>query len=104
MMLNLIAVMKDRLAKIRNRADLSLKLLFLDGEEAFLSWSATDSIYGAKHLARKYSENRSVAKSTNEVITDLDRIDVFILLDLLGTPEPAFYSYFRDTERWFVCR
>ncbi|NWV15883.1 QPCT cyclotransferase, partial [Ptilonorhynchus violaceus] len=29
----------------------TLQLLFLDGEEAFEAWSATDSLYGARHLA-----------------------------------------------------
>lgn len=102
MMLNLIAVMKDDLAKIRNRTDLSLKLIFFDGEEAFVEWGPNDSIYGAKHLAVKYSNNKLVARSTNEEITDLHRIDVLMLLDLLGAPNPRFYSYFQDTEKWFV--
>lgn len=25
-----------------------------------------------------------------------------MLLDLLGAPDPKFYSYFVETERWFV--
>lgn len=102
MMLNLIAVMKDDLAKIRHKTDLSLKLIFFDGEEAFLEWGPNDSIYGAKHLADKYSKNRLLAKSTNEEITDLHRIDVFVLLDLLGAPDARFYSYFQNTEKWFA--
>ncbi|NWH18691.1 QPCTL protein, partial [Grus americana] len=32
-------------------AEVTLQLLFLDGEEAFGDWSATDSLYGARHLA-----------------------------------------------------
>lgn len=103
MLLNLIAVLKDRLAKIRNRTDLSLKLIFFDGEESFKeNFSDDDGIYGAIHLANKYHTNHTVAKSTNEVITDLDKIDVFVLLDLIGTPNPTFYSYYNNTEKWFV--
>lgn len=34
--------------------DISLQLIFFDGEEAFVSWSDTDSIYGARHLAAKW--------------------------------------------------
>ena len=34
----------------------SLRFLFFDGEEAFRDWTATDSIYGARHLASKWSE------------------------------------------------
>lgn len=26
---------------------------------------------------------------------------MLILLDLLGAPDPIFYSYFRDTEKWY---
>ncbi|NWV86371.1 QPCT cyclotransferase, partial [Dasyornis broadbenti] len=31
----------------------TLQLLFLDGEEAFEAWSDSDSLYGARHLAAK---------------------------------------------------
>jgi Peptidase family M28. len=27
--------------------------------------------------------------------------DVFVLLDLLGAPDPVFYNYFPKTEKWF---
>jgi hypothetical protein len=30
---------------------MGLQILFLDGEEAFISWTATDSLYGARYLA-----------------------------------------------------
>jgi hypothetical protein len=30
-------------------------MIFFDGEEAFKEWTATDSIYGARHLAQKWS-------------------------------------------------
>jgi glutaminyl-peptide cyclotransferase len=29
-------------------ADMTLQLVFFDGEEAFVSWTATDSVYGAR--------------------------------------------------------
>lgn len=31
--------------------DVTLQLIFFDGEEAFQKWTDTDSIYGARHLA-----------------------------------------------------
>ena len=34
-------------------ADYSLQLIFMDGEEAFRDWTATDSLYGARQLARE---------------------------------------------------
>lgn len=36
-----------------SQPDLSLQLIFFDGEEAFLHWSPQDSLYGSQHLARK---------------------------------------------------
>ncbi|KAL6413352.1 hypothetical protein AUP68_02861 [Ilyonectria robusta] len=54
-----------------------VQILFLDGEEAFLHWTDTDSLYGAR--------------------TPLDSISLFLLLDLLGTSEPRVPSYFLTT-------
>jgi glutaminyl-peptide cyclotransferase len=34
-----------------------LQLIFFDGEEAFVQWTDTDSLYGARHLAEKMSGN-----------------------------------------------
>ena len=31
-------------------ADLTLQLIFFDGEEAFVQWTDTDSIYGARYF------------------------------------------------------
>ena len=31
-------------------------MIFFDGEEAFVEWSDTDSIYGAKHLAKRWDD------------------------------------------------
>lgn len=36
-----------------SKLDLSLQLIFFDGEEAFLHWSPQDSLYGSRHLAPK---------------------------------------------------
>jgi len=36
--------------------DVTLQLMFFDGEEAFVTWTDTDSLYGARHRARKMSE------------------------------------------------
>ena len=36
--------------------DLTIQLVFLDGEEAFVEWTDTDSIYGARHLAKKWKK------------------------------------------------
>jgi Zn-dependent M28 family amino/carboxypeptidase len=37
-------------------------LVWLDGEEAFEQWSATDSLYGSRHLAQKWLADGTVSK------------------------------------------
>jgi Zn-dependent M28 family amino/carboxypeptidase len=37
-------------------------LVFLDGEEAFGEWSDTDSLYGSRHLAQKWSDDGTLSK------------------------------------------
>lgn len=71
-------------------------MIFFDGEEAFKEWSATDSIYGARHLAQKWSGLTYDYKGVSG--NHLDRIDVFVLLDLLGAKNPTIYSMNRSTE------
>jgi Zn-dependent M28 family amino/carboxypeptidase len=50
-----------------------LRLVFFDGEEAFVEWSEQDSLYGSRHLAAKWK-----ADGTTQ------RIGAFILLDMVG--------------------
>lgn len=99
MMLNLAKTMKNILKQARNNQDLSLKLIFFDGEEAFVNWGPNDSIYGAKHLAEIYHNSlRSI--STGETVSDLDKMDLFVLLDLIGHKGTKFYSNFENTKNW----
>ena len=35
--------------------DLTLQFIFFDGEEAFVTWTQRDSLYGARHLASKWA-------------------------------------------------
>ncbi len=51
----------------------SIWLLWTDGEEAFVKWSPTDSLYGTKHLAQKWQQDGTAKK-----------IKAFILLDMIG--------------------
>ncbi|CAG9773718.1 unnamed protein product [Ceutorhynchus assimilis] len=101
MMLNLAKVLKPQFDSIKSNSDLSLKLVFFDGEEAFDQWGPRDSIYGARHLAAKYNKNQNVLRSTGESVTDLQKIDLLILLDLIGHSNVNFYNYFPETSRWF---
>jgi glutaminyl-peptide cyclotransferase len=55
------------------REEPSVWLVWLDGEEAFQKWSATDSVYGSRHLAEKWQKDGTVKK-----------LKAFILLDMIG--------------------
>lgn len=83
-------------------ADTTLQLVFFDGEEAFKDWTDTDSVYGARHLAGKWSTTYIVPNSKRRLLghaslTELSTIEHIILLDLLGAPNPTIRSYFIDT-------
>ncbi len=51
----------------------SVWLLFDDGEEAVDKWSASDSLYGTRHLAAKWQNDGT-----------LKRIKAFLLADMIG--------------------
>ncbi|TLD14495.1 hypothetical protein PspLS_11150 [Pyricularia sp. CBS 133598] len=75
--------------------DMAVQLLFLDGEEAFASWTDTDSVYGARALASHWESSLNPAMSFYK--NPLDQISLFVLLDLLGSANPAVPSYFQTT-------
>lgn len=72
-----------------------IQIIFLDGEEAFKSWTATDSVYGARSLAEEWDNTVHAAQSTYK--TRLESISLFVLLDLLGASNPSIPSYFKTT-------
>ncbi|MBZ5524215.1 MAG: M28 family peptidase [Acidobacteriia bacterium] len=51
----------------------SIWLAFLDGEEAVDHWTATDSLYGSRHLAARWEQDGT-----------LPRIKAFLLADMIG--------------------
>lgn len=75
--------------------DRGLQILLLDGEEAFVTWTATDSLYGARALAQEWDESYNPVMSTYK--NKLNSIRLFMLLDLLGAQNPLVPSYFRTT-------
>ncbi|XP_062917314.1 glutaminyl-peptide cyclotransferase-like isoform X1 [Mobula hypostoma] len=100
MMLELVSSLDKELLKLKDRRqDLTLQLLFLDGEEALLSWSPTDSLYGSRHLAERMARTRHPEGSSSTTL--IDSVDLFVLLDLLGGSKPTFLNHFRNTARWF---
>ncbi|PHH89802.1 hypothetical protein CDD83_5234 [Cordyceps sp. RAO-2017] len=83
------------LAQGQQRAPTGLQILLLDGEEAFEKWTATDSLYGARSLATQWESESNGALSKYR--STLDSISLFVLLDLLGSPNPKVPSYFKLT-------
>ncbi|XP_074593933.1 glutaminyl-peptide cyclotransferase-like isoform X2 [Brevipalpus obovatus] len=81
----------------------TIQFVFFDGEEAFESWNEDDSLYGSRHLALKWNRQRfpktheDKNRCPGDYASELDRIDVLVLLDLLGTAGPTFYNFFPDT-------
>lgn len=97
MMLDLAEALNSRLEPFRS-SDMSLMMIFFDGEEAFKQWSPRDSIYGARHLVSKWKATPNPVGNGDE----MDRVDVLMLLDLLGAPNPTFYDYYGfSTTKYF---
>ncbi|XP_066281692.1 glutaminyl-peptide cyclotransferase-like isoform X1 [Branchiostoma lanceolatum] len=80
--------------------DLTLQLIFFDGEEAFRDWTSTDSIYGARHLARQLAEKPHEQDPSRKM---LDSMDVMVLLDLLGAKNPTFpnFHFQGSATKWY---
>ncbi|OWK15660.1 QPCTL, partial [Cervus elaphus hippelaphus] len=97
LLLELAQALDQELGKAKERAaPVTLQLLFLDGEEALKEWGPKDSLYGSRHLAQLMESTPHGLGSTR-----IQAIELFMLLDLLGAPNPTFYSHFPRTARWF---
>lgn len=82
------------------QSDVTLQMVFFDGEEAFKEWTKNDSLYGSRHLAEVWS-NTTHPKGSNT--TMIDTINALVLLDLIGAsdPQPTFYNTFKETDDLF---
>ncbi|KAF2852419.1 hypothetical protein T440DRAFT_467104 [Plenodomus tracheiphilus IPT5] len=78
--------------------DMGIQILFLDGEEAFEKWTDDDSLYGSRALVNQWSHTPNPPTSKFHTYpTPLSQISLFLLLDLLGAPNPSIPSYFPTT-------
>ncbi|KAF7234524.1 hypothetical protein EG68_11872, partial [Paragonimus skrjabini miyazakii] len=68
-------------------SSVGIRLIFFDGEEAFQTWSNTDSLYGSRHLAEMWEKEGSDGR------TELSKIKLLVLLDLLGASNPIIPNY-----------
>ncbi|KAM9708830.1 glutaminyl-peptide cyclotransferase [Menidia menidia] len=101
MMLELAQALDEELKAQRNTSsNLTLQLIFFDGEEALFQWTSTDSLYGSRHLAQKMENTPHPAGATDT--NQLHGIDLFVLLDLIGAPSPRFGNQFPNTAPWFT--
>jgi glutaminyl-peptide cyclotransferase len=57
----------------KQRDGYSVWLVWTDGEEAFVNWTDTDSLYGTKQLAQKWQQDGTAKK-----------VKAFILVDMIG--------------------
>ncbi|XP_076306431.1 glutaminyl-peptide cyclotransferase-like [Tachypleus tridentatus] len=98
MIINLARLL-DRQLKVQRTKNthMTLQLIFFDGEEAFQKWMSTDSLYGSRHLASKWEQEPHDSECRENGTSQLDKIKMFVLLDLLGAENPRFISYFLDT-------
>ncbi|XP_068945157.1 glutaminyl-peptide cyclotransferase-like protein isoform X2 [Petaurus breviceps papuanus] len=97
LLLELVRALDPQLGRSKSQgAPVTLQLLFLDGEEALKEWGPEDSLYGARHLAQRM-EQTPHGIGTSEI----QAIEMFVLLDLLGAPDPVIKSHFPHTAPWF---
>ena len=79
--------------------DVSLQMIFFDGEEAFVDWTETDSLYGARHLAEKWEKESHISGAQNRNV--LHGIDLLVLLDILGHKDVEILPIFTETHPYF---
>ncbi|KAI3378079.1 hypothetical protein SNEBB_009450 [Seison nebaliae] len=79
------------------RKNINFQIVLFDGEEAFKDWTATDSLYGSRHLAEKWRNEVATDKCSKTDHTQIDCIETLILLDLIGSKTNMFHSFFSQT-------
>ncbi|CAL1534620.1 unnamed protein product [Lymnaea stagnalis] len=79
--------------------DFTLQMLFFDGEEAFVSWTSQDSLYGSRHLASLWQQ--SPDRNDPTAVNNLQNINFFTLLDLIGPSDTSFVNYYANTSLLF---
>jgi len=100
MMLNMAQTLKEELKALKSRdPELTLQFIFFDGEEAFQRWTSTDSIYGSRNLAKTWQQTDYTSGGVSG--NHLDRIDMFLLLDLIGARDMTFSKLETTTGDWY---
>lgn len=82
--------------------NITLQMIFFDGEEAIREWNSRDSLYGSKHLAALWSSSSLWPSNSIPPYYRIESIKYMILLDLLGAANPKLYSYYPSTRPIFM--
>jgi len=83
------AVLLELAEQLRGRQldGYSIWLLWTDGEEAFVKWTDTDSVYGSRQLAQKWQQDGTAKKIKAFILVDMiGDADLDILKDTKSTP------------------
>jgi glutaminyl-peptide cyclotransferase len=141
-MLNMAHTMSRELKDQKSqRPELTLQFIFFDGEEAFVRWTSTVSIYGSRALAKDWENKAFQHKGVGGNLLDRSaclctsigfglilfgapifaigilamictkditnrrhffyRIDIFVLLDLIGAGDMSFMKLESSTGDWY---
>ena len=74
----------------------SVWLVWLDGEEAFQKWTATDSVYGSRHLAEKWQKDGTAKKLTaNEDVQEF-----YLGVSSSGRKSLRDVKHYKRRKRW----
>lgn len=82
--------LRARVARNKQLDGYSVWLVFFDGEEAFKTWSQSDSTYGSRHLAAKWGRDGTLSK-----------IKAFMLADMIGDKDLDIQRESNSTD-WLV--
>ena len=90
LLLTIADQLRAEVARNKQLDGYSVWLVFFDGEEAFQTWSASDSTYGSRHLAAKWGRDGTLGK-----------IKAFMLADMIGDKDLDIQRETRSTD-WLV--
>jgi len=81
----LLAFADELRGKVRD--GYSVWLVWTDAEEAFVTWSDTDSLYGTRHLAQKWQQDGTAKKIKALIVVDmLGDADLDVIKESASTP------------------
>lgn len=81
--------------------EVTLQFIFFDGEEAFNTWNAQDSIYGSRNLVEKFKTTPHPVPIASSNLKRHHGMDMMILLDLIGTSDTQIKPIFTNTHKHF---